>query len=49
MCILVRHYLHEEPDRDLDILLQQYAEARWLEERQIDVMAAAIGKAFSQN
>lgn len=29
-----------------DILLERYAEALWLEEREIDRMAAAIAKAF---
>jgi hypothetical protein len=49
MGILVRHYLHEEPDRDLDGLLEQYAAALFLEDRQITVMASAIGRAFSKS
>ncbi len=31
----------------MDRFIEQYAEALWLEERQIDAMAAAIGKALS--
>lgn len=46
MGILVRHYLHEEPAQDLDILLEQYTEALWMEERQALVMTNAVAKAM---
>ncbi|HOS77609.1 MAG TPA: hypothetical protein PLL15_06160 [Syntrophales bacterium] len=47
MGVLIRHYLGVEPPQDLEELLELYAEALFLEDRQIAVMAAAIGKAFS--
>lgn len=47
MAVLVRHYLRIEPARDLDILLEQYAEALWIEERQATLMANAVAKAFN--
>jgi len=46
MGILIRHYLHADPAQDLDELMEQYAEALFIEERQTQVMAAAISKAF---
>jgi hypothetical protein len=45
--ILIRHYLREEPDQDLDVMLQQYADALWMEERFAAVMTNAVAKAFS--
>lgn len=41
---MVRHYLLEQPAQDVEELLEQYVEALWIEERQLQVMAAAIGK-----
>jgi hypothetical protein len=46
MQLLVRHYLREEPAQEMDDLIEQYAEALFLEERQIEAQAAAIAKAF---
>ncbi|MDD5107557.1 MAG: hypothetical protein PHC49_18335 [Desulfuromonadaceae bacterium] len=46
MGLLIRHYLHTEPGQDLDTLQQQYTEALWLEEREISMMATAIGRAL---
>jgi len=46
MGILVRHYLHAEPDRDLDTLIEQYAAALWIEERQATMYANAVAKAL---
>jgi hypothetical protein len=46
MGILVRHYLHTDPDRDLEQLLEQYAEALWIEERQAAILGNAVAKAF---
>jgi hypothetical protein len=44
MGILVRHYLVIEPGQDLDELVEQYAEALWIEERQMTLMANAVAK-----
>ena len=44
MGTLVRYYLHMEPAQDLDGLLEQYAEALWIEERQQTVIAGAVSK-----
>lgn len=46
MGILVRHYLHLEPARELEDLLEQYVEALWIEERQAELMTGAMAKAF---
>lgn len=46
MGLLVRHYLHCPPAQDLDELLEQYAEALWIEERQAELMTGAMAKAF---
>ncbi len=46
MAILIRHYLMVEPDQDLDLMLEQYAEALWMEERMAQVMTNAVAKAF---
>lgn len=47
MRVLVRHYLHTEPAQDLDELMEQYAEALWIEERQATLMTNAVAKAFN--
>lgn len=47
MCVLVRHYLNDEPATDMEKLISQYIEAVWLEERQMNVTAGAIAKALS--
>lgn len=47
MAVLVRHYLRVEPARDLEILIEQYAEALWIEERQTTLMTNAVAKAFN--
>lgn len=44
MQILVRHYLHREPSQDLDELIEQQAEALWLEERLAMMMSNAVAK-----
>lgn len=44
MGILIRHYLHEAPDQDLDKMLEQYTAALWIEERQATVMQIAVAK-----
>ena len=46
MEILVRHYLLAEPAQDIETLMSQYVEAVWIEDRQVNVMAAAIAKAL---
>ena len=46
MGVLIRHYLHTEPAENMETLLSQYVEAIWIEERQINVTASAISKAF---
>jgi hypothetical protein len=46
MAILVRHYLHTAPALDLDGLLEQYAEALWIEERKTTLMTNAMAKAM---
>ncbi len=43
---MIRHYLHVEPADDLDRLLEQYAEALWIEERQATLMTNAMNKAM---
>ncbi|MBI4621038.1 MAG: hypothetical protein HY739_12905 [Desulfobacterales bacterium] len=43
---MVRHYLQLEPAQDIETLMSQYIEAAWIEERQMNVMAGAIAKAF---
>lgn len=43
----MRHYLRAEPAEDLDGLIEQYVEALWIEERQIEVMKAGTIKAFA--
>lgn len=47
MGLLIRCYLRVEPAADLEELLEQYAEALWIEERQAAVMTGAVAKAFS--
>lgn len=44
---LIRHYLAVSPAEDLDTLLEQYAAALWIEERQMAVMTAAVSKGFA--
>lgn len=44
MGILIRHYLREPPDQDLDRMLEQYTEALWIEERTAAVMTNAVAK-----
>lgn len=44
---MIRHYLAVDPAEDLDILLDQYAAALWIEERQMAVMTAAVAKGFA--
>lgn len=44
MQILVRHYLHQEPSQNLDELIEQQAEALWMEERLATVMTNAVAK-----
>ncbi|MCG8643344.1 MAG: hypothetical protein MI862_26695 [Desulfobacterales bacterium] len=46
--VLIKHYLKEEPETDMDRFFKQYASALFLEERQMDVMAAAISKALGE-
>lgn len=46
MGVLVRHYLLTEPAQDLDDLVEQYADALWIEERQMTVMTNALARAF---
>lgn len=46
MAILIRHYLRVEPDQDIDLMLEQYAEALWMEERFQTMIASAVAKAF---
>lgn len=48
MMVLVRHYLHKEPARDLGKLLEQYVEALWIEERQATLINNAIVRAFGE-
>ncbi len=43
---MIRHYLATEPEQDMERLMDQYAEAIWMEARTIDAMAAAIAKAM---
>jgi hypothetical protein len=47
MEILIRHYLQVEPDQDWDRLVEQHAEALWLEERQQEMMKIAVNKGFA--
>jgi len=46
MAVLVRHYLRVEPDQDFELFLEQYAEALWMEKRQVQAMASAVAKGF---
>ena len=46
MGVLVRHWLHIEPADDLDELIEQHAEALWLEERFKVAMQGSVAKAF---
>lgn len=46
MDILVRYYLRVDPAQDLDELMQQHAEALWIEERQAQIMTTAMAKAM---
>lgn len=47
MEILINHYFDVDLDRLTDEdFYQLYAEALWMEEREIDRMVAAIAKAF---
>ena len=48
MGALIRHYLRAEPEEDMEKLMAQYVEALWVEERQINAMAAAIAKALGE-
>ncbi len=43
---MIRHYLRIEPDENLNGLLEQYADAAWMEERTVEAMAAAVAKAL---
>lgn len=36
-----------DPAEDLDRLIEQYVEALWLEERQIEVLKVGLAKAFA--
>ncbi len=45
--MLVEHYIGKPPADDLNEFARQYAEVLWLEQREIDVTAAAIAKAFN--
>lgn len=47
MAIMIGHYLQAAPSNDLEQLLEQYAEALWIEERQAIIMANAVTKAFN--
>jgi hypothetical protein len=44
MAILIRYYLREEPDQDLERMLEQYTAALWIEERTATVMQNAVMK-----
>jgi pyrroline-5-carboxylate reductase len=44
--LVIQQQLKEELEQDMDQFIQQYANALWLEERQMDVMAGAIAKAL---
>jgi hypothetical protein len=44
--LLVKRWLNEPPADDFNEFLEQLAHAAWLEERETDLLAAAIGKAF---
>lgn len=44
MEILIRYYLREDPDQDLERMLEQYAAALWIEERTALVMTNAVAK-----
>ena len=46
MGVLVRHWLHVDPADDLDELVEQHAEALWLEERFARTMQGSVAKAF---
>jgi len=43
---LIRHYLRIEPSENMVEFLRQYVAALWIEERSMNVMAAAIAKAL---
>jgi len=49
MAILIRHFLRVEPDQDLDVMLEQYAEALWIEDRIASAMTNSMAKAFNAN
>lgn len=49
MELMVWHYLHREPATDLNELLEQYVDALWIEERQVQVMTEATARAFSSS
>ena len=44
MDILIRYYLRVEPDQDIDLMLRQYTEALWIEERTATIMTNAVAK-----
>lgn len=43
----MRCYLRTQPAEGLEELIGQYVEALWIEERQAEVMTAAVARAFS--
>jgi hypothetical protein len=47
MGILIRYYLRQEPDQDMDKMLEQYTAAIWIEERQAITLANAVNKGMS--
>lgn len=43
---MIRQQLNQAPADDMTQFIEQYTQALWLEERQMDVMAGAIAKAL---
>ncbi len=44
--LLIKKHLQRESDFGLEEFVELYAQALWLERREMDLMAAAIAKAF---
>lgn len=44
--LLIKKYLQQEGDFELEEFVELYAQALWLERREMDLMAAAIIKVF---
>lgn len=44
--LLIKKHLQREGDFELEEFAELYAQALWLERREMDLMAAAIAKAF---